>query len=179
MVGVPQGGVTLVGTNFTASSTVLFDGVAVATSYESASVLDIQLPNSASLVAQHAVQVSDPANGKSNAATYEVYTPQAGPRPFAGQITQYLSESLITNSLVPDLNGDGRADLVVSTPGPSASEFVPVVRYGQTDGTFSDATSLGSFTPMSSTAAVLAEDFNGDGHADLILMGTNSSAQPA
>jgi hypothetical protein len=54
-----------VGTNFTASSTVLFDGVAVATSYESASILDIQLPNSASLVAQHTVQVSDPANGKS------------------------------------------------------------------------------------------------------------------
>jgi FG-GAP-like repeat len=179
MVGVPQGGVTLAGTNFTANSSVFFDGVAVATSYQSASVLDFQLPGTASLVAQHTVQVSDPANGKSNVATYEVYAPQAGPRPFAGQITQYMSESLITNSLVPDLNGDGRADLVVTIPGPSSSEFVPVVRYGQQDGTFLGAASLGSFTPLFSTGGVLAGDFNGDGHTDLILIGSNSSSQPA
>jgi FG-GAP-like repeat/IPT/TIG domain len=179
MAGVPQGGVTLTGANFTASSTVLFDGVSVPTSYQSANSLDFQLPGFASQVAQHTVQVSDPAHGKSNVTTYEVYTPQAGPRPFAGQITQYMSESLIKNSLVADLNGDGRADLVVVVPGPGSSGFVPLVRYGQIDGTFSDATSLGQFTPLFSTGGVVTGDFNNDGHMDLILFGANSSSQAA
>jgi hypothetical protein len=126
------------------------------------------------------VQVSDPANGKSNVASFEVYAPQPGPTLFGGQLTQYLDgESLIPNSLVVDLNGDGRADLVLVVPNSTHTGFVPVVRFGQADGTFSASASLGSFTLAVSPNMVLAADFNGDGHTDLILFGTQANSQPA
>jgi len=177
MVGVPVGSVTLEGLGFTGASVVLFDGAPVATFDNGANSLDFEPPNSSWLVAQiHTVQVSDPTNGKSNIATYEVYAPQPGPDLFVGQLTQYMGESLIMNSLVPDLNGDGRADLVMVTFDPNQSIYVPVVRYGQADGTFSAATSLGSFTPQASTTMVLAGDFNGDGYTDLILVSNQASA---
>ena len=116
---------------------VLFDGTAVNTTYEKPN-LQFNVPNSAFTIAQvHTVQVSDPAYGKSNVATYEVYAPQPGPTLFVGQPTQYMSEQLITNSLVPDLNGDGRADLVmVVLDSTSPLLYVPVVRYGQGDERF-------------------------------------------
>jgi hypothetical protein len=178
MVGIPIGAVTLAGTGFTASSTVLFDGVSVSTIYHGTTNLEFQLPDSTWNIAQsHTVQVSDPANGKSNVATYQVYAPQPGPTPFVGQLTQYISETLIVNSLVPDLNGDGRADLVLVTLDQNSSQYVPVVRYGQAYGTFSASTSLGSFTLPFSPSMVLAGDFNGDGHTDLILFGTGSNSQ--
>ena len=178
MLGIAVGSVTLAGTNFTASSTVLFDGASVPTFYSGASSLQFQLPDSTINAAKsHMVQVSDPANGKSNVATYQVYAPQPGPALFAGQLTQYMSESLITHSLVPDLNGDGRADLILVTLDSTTSQYVPVVRYGQADGTFSASTSLGSFTPLVSPGEVLAGDFNGDGHTDLILIGGGGDSQ--
>jgi len=177
MVGVPVGSVTLEGVGFTGASVVLFDGAPVATFDNGANSLDFEPPNSSWLVAQiHTVQVSDPTNGKSNIATYEVYAPQPGPDLFVGQLTQYMSESLIMNSLVPDLNGDGRADLVMVTLDPNQSLYIPVVRYGQADGTFSAATSLESFTPQASTTMVLTGDFNGDGYTDLILVSNQASA---
>jgi hypothetical protein len=174
MLGVAIGGATLVGSNFTASSTVLFDGAAVQTVYENPS-LQFTMPTTAWNVAQsHTVQVTDPTNGKSNVATFEVYAPQPGPALFNGQLTQYMSESLITNSLVSDLNGDGRADLVLVAP-PSNSnptQYVAVVRHGQADGTFSASSPLVSFPLDISPNMVLAGDFNGDGHTDLVLFGS-------
>jgi uncharacterized Zn-binding protein involved in type VI secretion len=113
MLGVLDS-VTLVGANFTVQSVVLFDGASIQPIFSN-STLQFLPPNEG--VAQsHTVQVSDPTNGMSNVATFEVYAPQLGPTPFNGQTTQYLSESLITNSLVPDINGDGRADLILVTP---------------------------------------------------------------
>jgi len=179
MVGVTIGLAALAGTNFTTSSSVLFDGVAVQTLYEN-STLQFEVPDTVWSAAQvHTVQVTDPANGKSNTATFEVYAPQPGPVLFNGQITQYMSESLITNSLVPDVNGDGRADLVLVTLGPnglySSPIYVPVIRQGQTDGTFSASSPLVSFPLQISPSAVLAGDFNQDGHTDLILLGSNNA----
>lgn len=169
---------TLAGMNFTSSSTVLFDGTAVNTVYEKPN-LQFDLPSGANAPAKHTVQVSDPVYGNSNVATFEVYAPQPGPRPFVGQISQYMSEDLITNSLVPDLNGDGRADLVmVVQDSTSPLLYVPVVRYGQADGTFSAAVPLGPATPQISPGIVLAGDFNGDGHTDLILLGGNPNSPP-
>ena len=46
MLGVALGSVTLAGANFTASSTVLFDGASVPTFYSGASSLQFQLPDS-------------------------------------------------------------------------------------------------------------------------------------
>lgn len=172
MVGVLQGAAILAGTNFTSNSAVLFDGRPVPTSFQNAT-LEFELPDSSWNVAQsHTVQVTDPALGKSNIATYEVYTPQPGPTPFLGQRTQYMSESLLANSLVPDLNGDGRADLVVIGPqDPNTLLYVPQLRLGQQDGTFSPPLSLGTFNLSISPTMVVAGDFNGDGFTDLILVG--------
>jgi len=181
MLGVAIGGASLLGSNFTANSTVLFDGVAVQTIYDNPS-LQFTIPDTAWNVAQsHSVQVTDPTNGKSNVATFEAYAPQPGPALFNGQLTQYMSESLIINSLVPDLNGDGRADLIllVSPSSSTPNLYVPVVRYGQADGTFSASSPLVSFTLNISPNMVLAGDFNGDGHTDLILFGSDGNGGPS
>jgi len=178
MLGTAVEFVTLAGMNFTSSSTVLFDGAAVSTLYEKPN-LQFNVPNTALTVAQvHTVQVSDPVYGQSNVATYQVYAPQPGPTPFVGQPTQYMAEQSITNSLVPDLNGDGRADLVlVVLDSTSLLLYVPVVRYGQADGTFSAATSI--ISAQVSPGIVLAGDFNGDGYTGLILIGGNPGSPPA
>jgi hypothetical protein len=180
MLGVAIGGATVAGTNFTASSSVLFDGASVQTSYQN-QTLQFTMPESVWNLAQsHTVQVTDPTNGKSNVATFEVYVPQTGPSLFNGQLTQYMSESLITNSLVPDVNGDDRSDLVLVTLGPnglqSSPTYVPVIRHGQADGTFSASSPLVSFPLQISPAMVLAGDFNGDGHTDLILFGSQGNS---
>ena len=170
MVGVPQGEIELTGENFTQSSTVLFDGVSEPTFFNNSSTIGFEIPIETSLVPQsHTVQVSNP-NGKSNIASYEVYAPQPGPSPFLGQATQYMSEALFDNPLVPDLNGDGRADLVtmIAASGSSAPQLA--IRYGQADGTFSAPQSALSFTLKASPYAFLAGDFNGDGHTDLVLL---------
>lgn len=179
MLGVAIGGATVVATNLTAKSTVLFDGAAVQTFYEN-STLEFTMPTTVGNTAQsHSLQVTDPTNGKSNVATFEVYAPQPGPSLFIGQFTQYMSESLIANSLVPDVNGDGRADLVLVTLGPnglqSSPTYVPVIRYGQADGTFSMSNPLVSFPLQISPGMVLSGDFNGDGHTDLIMFGSQGS----
>lgn len=183
MVGVAIGGATLAGSNFTPNSTVLFDGAAVQTMYQNPG-LQFTIPTTVWNVEQsHTVQVTDPSNGKSNVATFEVYAPQPGPALFIGQLTQYMSESLIINSLVPDVNGDGRADLVLVTLGPnglqSSPTYVPVIRHGQADGTFSASSPLVSFPLNISPNMVLAGDFNGDGHTDLILFGSQGSGGPS
>jgi hypothetical protein len=177
MTGIALAGVTVIGTDFTANSMVLFDGTSVQTTYNNPS-LQFSPPNSAFDVPQaHTVQVSDPANGKSNVANFEIYSPQPGPALFNGQLTQYMSESLINNALVPDLNGDGRSDLVLLAPTSNIVpiDYVPVVRHGQTDGTFSAASPLVSFTLAISPNMVLAGDFNDDGHTDLIFFGSQGN----
>jgi hypothetical protein len=177
MVGVLQGSATLVGTNFTSSSTVLFDGAAATTFFDN-QTLEFELPNSSwSTPHSHTVQVSDPTYGNSNLATYDVYAPQPGPQPFIGQTTQYISEGLIGNGLVPDLNGDGRADLIVSVLDTNSMQYVPEVKYGQADGTFGEAVSLGSFTVQVPPSAILAGDFNGDGYTDLIFLAGSINSQ--
>lgn len=177
MLGVDLYGGSVIGTGFTSNSSVLFDGVAVQTSYQN-STLQFTIPGMIWNVEQsHTVQVTDPVNGNSNIATFEVYAPQPGPLVFNGQVTQYMSESLITNSLVPDLNGDGRADLVLLAPvaNSNPTQYAPVVRHGQADGTFSASSPLVSFALDLSVGMILAGDFNGDGHTDLILFGSQGN----
>lgn len=179
MTGVGIGLGTLAGSNFTANSTVLFDGVSIQTFYQTPTTLQFMMPSTVwTTPASHTVQVSDPANGKSNIANFEVYTPQHGPTLFIGQLTQYMAESLITNSLVPDINGDDRADLVlvVAVPNSNPVQYEPVVRYGQGDGYFSEPSPLVSFPLNFSLGTILAGDFNSDGHIDLILFGSPANS---
>jgi VCBS repeat protein/IPT/TIG domain-containing protein len=179
MTGVTIGEATLAGTNFTANSTVLFDGVSVQTMYQDPTTLQFMMPSTVwTPPASHTVQVSDSANGKSNVSKFEVYTPEAGPALFIGQATQYMAEALITNSLIPDINGDGRADLVLlaTVPNSNPVQYVPVVRYGRSDGSFSESSPLVSFALSFSPGMILAGDFNDDGHTDLMLFGGGNSS---
>ena len=179
MVGVPLGGLTLAGTGFTGSSTVLFDGVAAPTFFQGPNELEVEIPSSTWNVPQvHTVQVSNAGQGMSNIASYEVYEPQPGPTPFVGQITQYMAESQVRDGLVSDVNGDGRADLVQDQLNPNTSEYVPVVRYGQADGTFSVPNSMGLPALAFIPSAVVAGDFNGEQHVDLILIGGLANSRP-
>ena len=176
MVGNAIGLVTLAGSGFTNQSTVLFDGVTRPTFVQSDTQLDFEPPDSTWSTAQsHTVQVSDPHNGESNVATYLVYSPTPGPAPFVGQPSLYLSENLVINSLVPDLNGDGRADLIVTTLDSESNLYVPAIRFGQADGTFAAAQPLGSFTLSFTPGMELTGDFDNNGIPDLILFGTTTN----
>jgi hypothetical protein len=170
MVGDSEGLVTAAGTNFTAGSTVLFDGAPAATFYQNGSTLQFEVPDQDFDIAQtHTIQISD-STLVSNMLPYEVYAPQPGPDVLIGQQTQYMSENLLSGSLVPDINGDGRADLIMLNA-PEGSSPTLVTRYGQANGLFSADQPLGSFSLQITPSIVLAGDFNGDGHPDLLLLG--------
>jgi hypothetical protein len=80
-----------------------------------------------------------------------------------------------------DVNGDGKADLVVDGP-PSAGGLRPVVVFGKSTSSAVDLESLGGdgyrldgsgLTDQSLTAVAGAGDFNGDGKADTLVTATS------
>ena len=65
---------------------------------------------------------------------------------------------------IADMNGDGRADLLVANSnGPSVS-----ILLGQSDGTFGPKT---DFPLQESPAVLVTRDFNGDGKIDVAVAG--------
>ena len=97
----------------------------------------------------------------------------------AGQITlSWLNPQSPTSSIgsesivVGDFNGDGIPDLVVG--GPSTNDSTPTVNLmlGNGDGTFTTSTLFP--TQLFYTSSIAVGDFNGDGKADLAVLGYGS-----
>jgi hypothetical protein len=171
MVGVAQGGISLAGMNFTPSSTVLFDGARGNAFFESSTSIQLQLDLSVSAVAKsHTVQVSDPSNGNSNVLTYDVYSPQAGPLPFAGQPSLPFNQGATEQGTLADVNGDGRSDLISFDEAYGTNAAQMSIRFGQQDGTFSTPALNKVALTNGMPTKVLPGDLTGSGHVDLILI---------
>lgn len=175
MVGVPQGGFTLYGTNFTSDVQAYVDGtVAPLTVFMSSTQLDVEISISLDLTAQvHQVKVQESA-GSSNSATFTVYTPVLGPQPFSA-ISGYDPGGSDSGSMtVADVNGDGFADVIM--PGPPGATGTPslTVMYGQANG------QLGTpiITPGLLAGTMAAGDVNGDGSVDIVSATVNASGSP-
>lgn len=181
MAGVPIGGLTAMGSNFTSSSKVLFDGVSVSSFFRSASTIEVSFDVAVSAQPKtHTIQISDP-NGLSNTLTYDVYAPQPGPLNFLGQPRFTPVPNLAGKGTLADVNGDGLSDLITVTPINGNNPVQLTVAFGQKDGTVSPPVSAG-FTLANQVPTptnvlptqVLAGDFNGDGSIDLVFIYASS-----
>jgi hypothetical protein len=169
MAGVPQGIITAVGSNFTSSSTVLLDGVAVNSSFQSSSSIDVYIDVAVSAQPKsHTVEISDP-HGVSNVLTYDVYAPQPGPLNFIGQSRLTPVPNIAGKGTLADVNGDGLSDLITFTPQNGNNPAQLTVAFGQKGGTLSTPVSANFALTNGPPTQVLAGDFNHDGSIDLVL----------
>lgn len=128
MLGVPQGLVSVIGTNFTSDAQVLLDGTPASfVIVEGSTQIEVQIPDSYDhTVATHTFVVKQ-ASGTSATLTLSVYAPEQGPQPFVAIPGFDPSAGDSSNLTMCDVNGDGLADAVM--PGPSfnnhAVDFAP------------------------------------------------------
>ncbi len=175
MVGVPQGILQLAGMNFTPSSIVLFDGAPTNATAGSSTAIEVFVDSSIFGIAKlHTVQVSDPTNGNSNVLTYDIYSPQGGPLPFAGQQTLPLDQNATDTATLVDVNGDGRSDLVTFDTPYGTNTVQMSIQFGNQDGTLSAPVVNNVAIAGGMPGKVLAGDLNANGHKDLILLYSSS-----
>jgi hypothetical protein len=169
MVGVPQGGVTILGQGFTRQSQVLIDGLpAPQTTFTDSGTLQAEVDISLSATTgthQFSVQ-----NGStvSNTLPYTVYAPQQGPF-----VMQAIPGFLVAENendapfiVAANVNGDGLADVIMPGPGIGNSESIAIL-LGQANGTLSAP----QYVPVPITPAALAVgDVNGNGTPDLVTI---------
>jgi hypothetical protein len=161
MVGAGLAGITVIGTNFTPTSQVIFNGVTVATSYQSSTVLSTQLyPNPFGTVGTYTVSVQD-QSGKSNQVNFKVYSPIQGPQLFSA-LPGYPMGGSESQIAVGDIDGDGLADAITRGPESINSASISILR-GQRDGTFAQSKLVSG-----AGTAFAVGDVNGDGSNDIV-----------
>ncbi len=159
--GGPQFTLTVNGTGFVSTSTVNWNGSALATQFVSSSQLTAIVPATDIATASTGwVTVVNPApgGGRSNVTFFTV---TAGTGNSVGfDLTSSLADSAFSVA-VGDFNGDGKLDLAVANAGNTVSIFL-----GDGKGNFTLASS-----PVvgSSPYSVAVGDFNGDGKLDLAV----------
>jgi hypothetical protein len=170
MTGTEQGFISVIGTNFTQNSTVLFDGATTKSSLNGPTQIQVDLDVSVSAEpGPHTVQISNSA-GRSNVLTFTVYTPQPGPLSFAGQPSLDACQNIAGQGTLADVNNDGLSDLITFSPPNSNSTGQLTVCFGQKNGEFSQPVSAGFALTKGTPTQVLAGDFNRDGNIDLLFI---------
>ena len=158
---------TIYGSNFTPNSTVLIQGTAVATFYESATKLTAETIGAQFVApATYSVVVRDP-NGTSNAASFTVYTPGLGPQPFDATPGYQMYPAGGGGIAISDVNGDGFGDVIMNGLAPSIAVFP-----GQKDGTLGVAKYINGVI----ATALAVGDINGDGIPDIIGVNPSTNA---
>jgi hypothetical protein len=167
MVGIPQGLVTVYGTNFTSDAHVLIDGASVETIFQDSGTLQAQISVNLSLTAgTHEITVDDSA-GNSNSLQLRFYAPIQGPQPFVAVPAYSAGPEMDPSAItVADLDGDGLDDVILAGPQLSNGPSIAILK-GQHNGMLAPVTYINGV----SVWGLASGDVNGDGKPDIVVTG--------
>ncbi|HVB87779.1 MAG TPA: VCBS repeat-containing protein [Candidatus Dormibacteraeota bacterium] len=175
MVGIPQGLITVYGTNFTPDAQAYVDGASVITIVQNSGSLEAQIDLSLSYGAgTHELSVHESA-GNSDSLPLRFYAPTQGPQPFLAVPAYSAGPEVDPGDIaVADLDGDGIDDVVLPGPAISNSPSLAILK-GQRNGTLSPV----SYVTGVTATALATGDVDGNGKPDIVALsyanGTSSS----
>jgi hypothetical protein len=184
--GAPAFTLTVNGTGFVSGATIQWNGSSRTTTFVNSTQLTAAILASDVATAGTAkITVLNPApgGGTSNIVLFQVTTPTTGVTFSSSTVTMALPPLWISaydmfgQPIAADLNGDGKADLVVLSS--TNNNGVINVRLGNGDGTFQPIVQYPYNVPGNAGAVgLVAADFNGDGKLDIAVTFANAVTPP-